>query len=839
MVASGVPSTWEELLIAKLHMKEYVNEAACQRLLTFEDSPFELTSVEKITLILVGHAAAVPSKMLIVHPPSDSKLIAPMALEALRANPSRVERPRLLVVTPNIATRDQFMRFKAGYQIYHERFFPVGMIRGDGSIRDLSEVWIGRHSIPPYALFTYSAAVLPTAQIARQVFMLIVEIDERSPLERYLDLMGWASSHCIRSVVFVSTNPFSEQTIGVARSGVPCWGWTTELLGACLGAGRHQKASPRPFSISDSEFLNAVAGIRKVIVPVKEDKLEILFSEARTRQQEMMKLARSREDLGMADLCMRLLSAIHALEEVVVPIDYYEKEAARTWGTVTIESRLRALERRSSELERHDPSTSSFFNQTIGVLRKIVDLTKLDRCGKPTALLRVVDAVKEKHSSAIIVVRNRAAVRSLENFLRDEGRGMGFLLENRIGITTASDFHIAPCSQISIMTGLTKAQQNLLRSLRVRTQAFLLYPQQIPYAEHLIRESKSTVDELVGLDKQAEFIGQLGKCKTHEIEATKSRIEESLKAPESDVEFAVAQEASVRGTEVQPLAKNILEDEETAWEREYSAEDVQSEIDDGQTLSETEYVEAVPVVLEDGKVILVRPSRHVTIYDEYSNNLERLRASSLRVGQTLVVINSSVRKTLAEVLIERIEHHPKMFETVVLRRMWIEALLKGMEQKGDTPTTLLRKIQQRGSKIGTSVAIHFWRSGEIIGPQDKEDIRLIGEVYDDKVLLTNLDRVWKAVQRLRTIHRQLAYNLRYLLPEYGMAWKSAKDNMDFVVDRDLNLYLEDFKDAISLERIVSIEPAILSPIRCLNSKIDRSAAEGVVVGTSHIPEEPQ
>jgi len=151
----------------------------------------------------------------------------------------------------------------------------------------------------------------------------------------------------------------------------------------------------------------------------------------------------------------------------------------------------------------------------------------------------------------------------------------------------------------------------------------------------------------------------------------------------------------------------------------------------------------------------------------------------------------------------------------------------------------LRKIQQRGSKIGTSVAIHFWRSGEIIGPQDKEDIRLIGEVYDDKVLLTNLDRVWKAVQRLRTIHRQLAYNLRYLLPEYGMAWKSAKDNMDFVVDRDLNLYLEDFKDAISLERIVSIEPAILSPIRCLNSKIDRSAAEGVVVGTSHIPEEPQ
>jgi hypothetical protein len=372
------------------------------------------------------------------------------------------------------------------------------------------------------------------------------------------------------------------------------------------------------------------------------------------------------------------------------------------------------------------------------------------------------------------------------------------------------------------MTALTKKQQNTLRSLHVRTQAFLLYPHEIPYAEHLIGESRSIMENCFGLDKQAEFIVRLGDCRSREVEETKSKIAASLRGPEDEVVITDAQEATVHISQLPPLAESILKYEEIAWDRESVIEDVDSGIDDDGDGVEMESVEALPFTLEDGKVMLIRPSRHVTIYDEYSNNLERIRASSLKVGQTLVVINSSVSKSLAEVLIERIEHHSKMFETVALQRMWIETLLKGMEREGDTPTTLLKKIQQRGSKIQTSVAVHFWRKGEVIGPQDKEDIRIIGEIYDEKSLLSNLDKVWTAIKRLRSIHRQLAYNLRYLLPQYGTASRSTNGNMDFVVDRDLNLYIEDFKDAISLERVISVEPTIRVPHRYLSSKIDRS-----------------
>jgi hypothetical protein len=705
------------------------------------------------------------------------------------------------------------------------------MIRDNGSIRDLSEVWIGRHSISPKVLFTYSIAVMPSDEIANQIFMVIIEIDERFPAERYDDFIKWASEKGIKSIVFVSTNPFSDQTQKLIDSGMNYWGWNHRLLGACLNADKGRLDWRRPFSISNVERSNAISGIRKVVIPIREERLETLFSEARTRQQEIAKSAKLKRNAEVENQSLRYLSAIHALEEMPVPIKYYEEESIKTWGVISIEGRLRALRKGAVHLERSDPSLSAFYNHSIEVLKQIVQETESRRTGKPTEILRIIDAVKGKNSSAIILVRNRAYVRALENFLRDENRGMGFLLQNKIRILTTTEYENLPENQasamISIMTGLNKRQLNLLRSFRVRTQAFLVYQTQIPSIRYYVNRVESALDSLYSLENQSEFISRLTKEKMSSIKSVESQIRKLPSAPGTEIVFMGAQDATVYGPDVPTFDESFLSEDETTWESDVQIEENDPTIEGYENPSGSEFVSAIPIVLESGQIILLSHSQFVTVYDEYSNKERPYRASKLQIGQTIVIINSSVRKTLADLVIERTEHHPRMFETVVMQRAWIDGLRRGIEKTGDTNETLLRKIQQKGSKIKSAEAIYWWRKGEVIGPQDKDDIGIIGEVYEDDFLQRNTDKIWKAVQKLRSIHRQLASNLRYLIPKYGLALREVKDAEDLAIAKDLNLYLEDFKDAISLEKIQEIRSPIFVQPRQMNMKIDIKTAENL------------
>ena len=67
-----------------------------------------------------------------------------------------------------------------------------------------------------------------------------------------------------------------------------------------------------------------------------------------------------------------------------------------------------------------------------------------------------------------------------------------------------------------------------------------------------------------------------------------------------------------------------------------------------------------------------------------------------------------------------------------------------------------------------------------------------------------MDNIYVAVERLRSIHRKLAQKLRYLAPRAGVTWQTLGDD-ELAIDPDLNLYLEDFSNSVTIEEVRKVE----------------------------------
>jgi hypothetical protein len=157
-----------------------------------------------------------------------------------------------------------------------------------------------------------------------------------------------------------------------------------------------------------------------------------------------------------------------------------------------------------------------------------------------------------------------------------------------------------------------------------------------------------------------------------------------------------------------------------------------------------------------------------------------------------------------------------MMQAVVYQRTWIAYLKQALEESGDGFADVIHKLHDNGAKgPDTPGAIFHWINGAIIGPQDLENIRRIGIIYNKQFLVEHFKKIVGAVKRLRTIHRSLASRLSRLIPYYGI--EANRGNVDnTVIDEELDLYLEDFVNIVSLERIEAVEMAEMIPVGLLD-----------------------
>src|SRR5439155_18161831 len=127
-------------------------------------------------------------------PVEPCKLMPLLALEALLARIDPAARPYVLCVSSDVAPRDEFMRFENPGDLLHRRSFPVGMLRGDGGIRDLSRVKIGHHELDPCLIFSSSPRHRPPTEFSDRLSAAIIMVEQRMSPDDLLEFGRWANS---------------------------------------------------------------------------------------------------------------------------------------------------------------------------------------------------------------------------------------------------------------------------------------------------------------------------------------------------------------------------------------------------------------------------------------------------------------------------------------------------------------------------------------------------------------------------------------------------------------------------------------------------------------------
>ena len=221
---------------------------------------------------------------------------------------------------------------------------------------------------------------------------------------------------------------------------------------------------------------------------------------------------------------------------------------------------------------------------------------------------------------------------------------------------------------------------------------------------------------------------------------------------------------------------------------------------------------AIRVELFDGRWMLLAPNSWVTKLTGVSADAG-IEADRLRVGDTLVIIDEDPRKALLDKVIEVGASVPEYEVVADFVQAWRNALRSGYQQFG-TYVQFRDELERRGTTV-TRQAIRNWVTGKSIGPQDRADVRRVGEVVGDGILVRKHTLICNAITKLRGIHVKLGVRLAAFARQDGVAGALGVRESDELVDELSGLTVGDFRSCVEFVKISRIEPFGEVPIEMI------------------------
>jgi len=199
------------------------------------------------------------------------------------------------------------------------------------------------------------------------------------------------------------------------------------------------------------------------------------------------------------------------------------------------------------------------------------------------------------------------------------------------------------------------------------------------------------------------------------------------------------------------------------------------------------------------------PDSRLMVLLPATESVEERRVDALRVNDVVLFVDGDQRRRLYEAILERVEHHPAMGATYILVRYWQQAVREGFFRSRMTYDEFLQRLQGLGSQMQTVAGIRCWMAGEVLGPSDEQDIRRAGVIFNDQALVQEWREIDRALRRIRGLHISLARKLNRVIVQAGLMGRRP-DSAEECIDEDLNLYLDDFRDSVTVHRITAITP---------------------------------
>jgi hypothetical protein len=248
-------------------------------------------------------------------------------------------------------------------------------------------------------------------------------------------------------------------------------------------------------------------------------------------------------------------------------------------------------------------------------------------------------------------------------------------------------------------------------------------------------------------------------------------------------------------------------------------------VSDGPTDADEWCSEAVHLSFEQGWYGIFAPDErlYVVISSPEGPAMEQRYISAIRVNDRVLLIYGERRQSFYDLLISRVHSHPSFALHVALVKKWQDEIAQAYYTYGrrvSSPlTSLHRALQEEGSTISYS-AVRLWLLGEILCPDDPQDLLRLGSVLHVPFVVSNYKRIHTAAKRLGGFHRALSRRLNSWLRSQALSGESSAESD--IIDADLGITFEDFRSSLMLLRVTDKRPVSGPVFKTRLGRLERS-----------------
>jgi len=155
------------------------------------------------------------------------------------------------------------------------------------------------------------------------------------------------------------------------------------------------------------------------------------------------------------------------------------------------------------------------------------------------------------------------------------------------------------------------------------------------------------------------------------------------------------------------------------------------------------------------------PAEKTYLYMEKADGkLNEGTPRNLKEGYYVVILDNDERKTILELIIEMLDLEDSVDKNLI--EPWKIKLAAYIEKNDLSYSRFYQLYIDNGGRRNYQTVVQ-WAKGNVIGPEDVADIKIIGEIIDDEDIISDYELIDREVKQLRKIHRNIGRQLRAII----------------------------------------------------------------------------
>ncbi len=812
-----IASTWRDAL--QHYPDRDLVTIAQEKRLRYRHDVIQLHRLDQLCLRLSLQAYLHRRPLAIIYPIPICHLTALVAAELLIYDLAENRRSRLslLVISQRTEIREHYLNIQIGTEALAATF-PLARIRAEGEPAVIAAS--GMETSYPPRLYHLSRPFLLETPWPAGIKAIIVDHTSGGFTDQIVRIHEIAAHRKISCIIHLCTDPFAPYLEELAKAGVSLWFWDhlEVAVEARQSAPVHPANPEHPFEISTQQFNNIAAGIHHHLVLCRYPRLEAAASRLWDDLGTVQRADLGQSDSGMRRAIQAAYGVFYTMLQLLVPLRVYEEEAKRLWGIRSIEERIADLEKLTPSLKKASPDLSDIYWPSLLLDLKEMRMTLLEINPKYDALVQQIRKHLQQSGSLAVVCPNQATLRMVQLCLRArEGLPLDGLsiqrTEAAVRLLTYKDLSALLRADVLLLPGqLSYSRRQYALTAAAPEIRYLAYSDEAERIEQQIPWLHQTLARLASAEAHQRAWEALVSARVNAVQTGRenslSPVVIEFTRQEGNRQIRRRAAALLSSTDLSIWTPFSTVDYDQHIGGDDSTDDPDSELAPSssaippQRLSQRSQVSALCVEFTDGFCYAERDSQ-VMVFLQATEEVDERRAEGLRPGDLVLFINGAQRRTLYEAILERVERLPNMGATYILVRYWQRAIKEGFHKAQLTYEELLKELQRRGSHMQSVAGVRCWITGQVLGPSDPQDIYRIGYIFQDNILIQEYRSIDKALRRIRSLHISLARRLNRVIIQAGVRGFHP-DAAEECVDEELNLYLDDFRDSVSIHRVVSI-----------------------------------